>query len=173
MTNTFSKMEDASMHFEIKEGLVNCKMIKVSRSDAADNVCKEELLTFTNNLPKETLFWPLKEVVVMQERVIFSWVGHYCPPNWNHPNTGLYALSMHLRNTATVGPWRQTVNNFLSERSRDGSLTIQIWFPTSQYSVEVKTFEFSFTPAWLYCQYLSRTVQYSTAQYSTVLYSVL
>ena len=40
MTNTFSKMEDAPMHFNIKEGKTDCKTIKVSCSDVNGNVCK-------------------------------------------------------------------------------------------------------------------------------------
>ena len=55
MTNTFSKIEDAPMRFEIKEGVVDCKTIKVSCVDANGNVCKEELPMFTDNLPKELL----------------------------------------------------------------------------------------------------------------------
>ena len=58
-------------------------------------------------------------------------------------NTVLYALFIFLRNTSTVGPQRQVLSNFLSDRSRGGSLTVQIWFPTRQYSVEAETFEFS------------------------------
>ena len=40
MINTFSKMEDAPMRFEIKEGAVDCKTIKVLCDDADGNVCK-------------------------------------------------------------------------------------------------------------------------------------
>ena len=53
MTNTFSKMEDTPMRFEIKEGVMDCMTIKVSCSDADGNVFKEELTICTNNLPKE------------------------------------------------------------------------------------------------------------------------
>ena len=60
---------------------------------------------------------------------------------------------MHLRNTTTAGRRRQTDNIFSSERSRGDYLTVQIWFPTSQYSVEVETFEFRFTPTQLYHRY--------------------
>ena len=71
MTNTFSKIEDAPMRFEIEEGVVNCKTIKVSCSDADDNVCKEELPLFTNNSPEELLIQLLEEILAMQER--FEW----------------------------------------------------------------------------------------------------
>ena len=45
MSNTLSKMEveDAQMRFDIKEGVTDCKTIKVLCSNADDNVCKEEL----------------------------------------------------------------------------------------------------------------------------------
>ena len=45
MTNAFSKMEveDASMRFDIEEGVTDCKTIKVLCSNADGNVCKEEL----------------------------------------------------------------------------------------------------------------------------------
>ena len=45
MTNVFSKMEveDASMRFDIEEGVTDCKTIKVLCSNADGNVCKEEL----------------------------------------------------------------------------------------------------------------------------------
>ena len=68
---TFSKMEDAPMRFEIEEGVVDCKTIKVSCSDADGNVCKEELPIFTNNSPKETLIQLLEEILAMAER--FEW----------------------------------------------------------------------------------------------------
>ena len=38
------------MRFEIKEGVVDCKMIKVPRKDTDGNVCKEELPIFTDRL---------------------------------------------------------------------------------------------------------------------------
>ena len=71
---TFSKMEDAPMRFKIEEGVVDCKTIKVSCSDADGNLCKEELPIFTNNSPKETLILLLKESLVMAER--FEWFNN-------------------------------------------------------------------------------------------------
>ena len=59
------------MRFEIKEGVTDCKTIKVSCSDADDNVCKEEVPTFNNNSPGETLIHLLEEILGMQER--FGW----------------------------------------------------------------------------------------------------
>ena len=51
-TNTFSKMGDAAMRFEIKEGVVDCKMIKTSREDVDGNVCKEDLPIILTLRPK-------------------------------------------------------------------------------------------------------------------------
>ena len=59
------------MRFEIEEGVVDCKTIKVSCSDADGNVCKEELPIFTNNSPKESLIQLLEESLAMTER--FEW----------------------------------------------------------------------------------------------------
>ena len=60
-------------------------------------------------------------------RVFFFWSKPLLPAKLKTPQyTVLYALSMPLRDTATGGRWRQAINNFLSERSRDGSLTVQI-----------------------------------------------
>ena len=67
MTNTFSKIEDTPMHFEVKEGVVDCKMTKISRSDANSKVWKEELPIFAENLPGETLIQLIKEILAMQE----------------------------------------------------------------------------------------------------------
>ena len=55
------------MCFEIREGVVDCKMIKVSCKDADGNACKEELPVFTGTLPKETLVQLLEEILRMQE----------------------------------------------------------------------------------------------------------
>ena len=52
---TLSKDKNAPMRFKIKEGVTDCKMIKVSCSDANGILCKEELSIFTNNSPSETL----------------------------------------------------------------------------------------------------------------------
>ena len=65
----------------------------------------------------------------------------------------LYAVFIFLRNALTAGHRKQTINNFSSERFRDGSLTAQIWFPTSKYSVEVKKIEFILPPPRLCCQH--------------------
>ena len=48
MPNSYSKMEDATMCFDIEEGATNYKKIKVSCEDADGNVCKEELPIFTD-----------------------------------------------------------------------------------------------------------------------------
>ena len=55
MANTCNKTDDVPIHFEVKEGLADCRAIKALRTDATDNVCKEELPIFTDNLPKEVL----------------------------------------------------------------------------------------------------------------------
>ena len=65
MTNAFSKMGDTEMRFEIKEGVVDCKMIQVSCEDADGNVCKEELQIFTDTSPKETLVQLLEGILTM------------------------------------------------------------------------------------------------------------
>ena len=51
------------MRFEIKEGVVDCKAIEVSCSDAAGDVCKEELPMFTENLTNESLIQLLEELL--------------------------------------------------------------------------------------------------------------
>ena len=43
MPNSYSKIKDTVMRFDIKEGATNYKTIKVSCKDADGNVCKEEL----------------------------------------------------------------------------------------------------------------------------------
>ena len=80
------------------------------------------------------------------------WIFVSCPDRVEPPKSGpylnsvLYTLSDHLRNTTTAGHRLSAVNNFLSKRSSHTSLTVQIWFPVSKYSVEVGPFELSFIP---------------------------
>ena len=64
-------MGDATVRLEIEEGVVDCKMIKVSCEEADGNVCKEELPIFTDTSPKETLVQLLEEILTMQEH--FKW----------------------------------------------------------------------------------------------------
>ena len=59
------------MRFDIKEGVANCKTIKVLCEDADGNVCKEELPIFTDHSPKETLVLLLEESITTQEH--FEW----------------------------------------------------------------------------------------------------
>ena len=61
-------MGDAAICFGIKEGVVDCKMIKVLCKDSDGNICKEELPVFTDTFPKETLVQLLEEILTMQER---------------------------------------------------------------------------------------------------------
>ena len=61
-------MEDAAMRFEIEEGVVDCKTIKVLCKDANGNICKEKLPIFTDALPKETLAQLLEEILTLHER---------------------------------------------------------------------------------------------------------
>ena len=56
------------MHFDIKEGVTDCKMIKVWCSDVDGSVCKEELTIFTNNSPSKSLIHLLEEIIAMHER---------------------------------------------------------------------------------------------------------
>ena len=59
------------MRFELEEGAVDCKTIKVSCEDADGNVCKEELPIFADTFPKDTLIQLIEEILTMQER--FEW----------------------------------------------------------------------------------------------------
>ena len=61
------------MCFDIEEGVTDCKTIKVSRSDANDNVCKEELPIFTNNSPSESLIHLLGEILQLDWPWIAEW----------------------------------------------------------------------------------------------------
>ena len=56
------------MRFEIEEGVVDCKTIKVLCKDANGNICKEKLPIFTDALPKETLAQLLEEILTLHER---------------------------------------------------------------------------------------------------------
>ena len=49
------------MPFQIEEGVTGCKTIKVSCSNANENVCKDEIQIFTYNSPKKYLFDSLKK----------------------------------------------------------------------------------------------------------------
>ena len=59
------------MCFEFKEGVTDCKTIKVSCSDADGNLWKEELPIFTNNSLSKALIRLLEEILAMQEH--FEW----------------------------------------------------------------------------------------------------
>ena len=59
------------MGFVVKKGVVDCRTIKVSCTDADDNVCKEELPIYGDNVPKEIAIQLLEESLVMAER--FEW----------------------------------------------------------------------------------------------------
>ena len=59
------------MRYKIEEGVYNCWTIKILCSDAHGNVCREKLLIFTDNPPKESLIWPPEELLAMQE--CFEW----------------------------------------------------------------------------------------------------
>ena len=59
------------MGFVVKKGVVDCRTIKVSCSDADGNVCKEELPIFSNKAPKALAIQLIEEILVMQER--FEW----------------------------------------------------------------------------------------------------
>ena len=62
MTNAFRKMED-TMRFKIEEGVVNCRAIKVTCSDANGNVCKNELPIFTDKLSKDSFIQLPEEIL--------------------------------------------------------------------------------------------------------------
>ena len=76
------------MRFEVKDGVVNCKMIKISRSDANSKVCKEEFLIFADNFPGETLIQLLKENLATQEH--FEW---FAVDGGNNDTLMVYSLS--------------------------------------------------------------------------------
>ena len=63
-------------------------------------------------------------------RSFFFLSGPVLPTKLKLPEYSAICSIFYLRNTRNANQWQTTVNNFSSELSQNGSLTISIWFPT-------------------------------------------